>query len=257
MIRKLIFSIFCLIGVHNVYAMDGERNPASTKFVDQEIAKATSAIFIIMNKEIEAAITASTNSILSTVNQEIQEAVPTVAVGEPYQGGIVVYTDNTKQHGLILALSDVTDSTVIYSTHSEEFGYANGVGAGLLNSASQLGHSDGSNNVNANTRLSQDYASGCAPATGTIQAPGENVCFGQWYVPSLFEWELVLNNFNTIQTALGNDPLNGTYWSSTSAADNAANAYTIVFDDTSPATATVSTGNIETATNFVRGMRQF
>lgn len=199
-------------------------------------------------------------AILTTVAQDIRNAVPTVAVGDYYQGGIVIYIDNTKQHGLILALKDVDDGSVKYSQHSKEFGYANGVGAGLLNSAGQLGHTDDDNDTNAITRLSRDYTPDCTPATGDITAPGASICPGQWYIASLFEWEIVLNNLSTIQDALENNAgvrLAGRYWSSTNLASGDTNhAYTIQFDDATGG-ANVGTSNVNTGSHLLRGMRQF
>lgn len=123
-------------------------------------------------------------------------------VGENYGGGIVFYTYDNGQHGLIAATSDQDAGSglpwyccVISNTPAK----ANGIGAGLKNTTHLVAIQAmlSGNLTNASTACNQ-------------YAPTVNgVMYGDWYLPSMYELNLLYAQKNIVGGFA-----NAAYWSS-------------------------------------------
>lgn len=134
-------------------------------------------------------------------------------IGETYQGGIIFWLDDSQQHGLIAAKIDANASQSIQWQNGESGdrvtnARANALFAGLLNtqliiSEQTLDDQEG------------EFAALCA-SQFAVQANGEDLCieetpcYGNWYLPSLYELSLLKTNL----VGLG-EFSSGLYWSST------------------------------------------
>lgn len=126
-------------------------------------------------------------------------------IGESYGGGIVFYTYDNGQHGLVAANTDQSSGIRWYAGFFQTFpiinamALANGIGAGKANTAiiiASLGYGDGSSYA---ARICNEY-------NVTI----DGVTYGDWYLPSKHELNLLYSQKNIV----GNFTDNG-YWSST------------------------------------------
>lgn len=147
-----------------------------------------------------------------TITGGISETDPTVtkySVGDFAQGGIVFWVDETGQHGLVAAKVDQDGGSGIQWYNGNNIGteaYGNGIYAGKMNTLLIIA-SQGSN--------SEDYAAGVC-ANYTVTESG--VMYGDWYLPSRKELNLMSDKLTTINTtaeANGGSTLGGFYWSST------------------------------------------
>ncbi len=134
----------------------------------------------------------------------------TYSVGDFAQGGIVFWVDETGQHGLVAAKVDQDGGSGIQwyngsSTDTEAHG--DGVYAGEMNTMLIIAN-QGSN--------SNDYAAGVC-ANYTVTESG--VTYGDWYLPSKEELNLMYQNKATIDATAGANGGSGFasayYWSST------------------------------------------
>ncbi|NTW31338.1 MAG: DUF1566 domain-containing protein [Bacteroidetes bacterium] len=121
-------------------------------------------------------------------------------IGENYGGGIVFYVYDNGQHGLISATAD--HSSVIRwngGSFTNTCAKGDGVGAGLLNTAIIIANQGPVDGNTFAARVCNEY-------TATVSG----VTYGDWYLPSKFE----LNLLYTQKTAV-NGFVNDYYWSST------------------------------------------
>ena len=138
-------------------------------------------------------------------------------IGESYGGGIVFYVYDNGQHGLIAATSD-QGSGIRWNGGSNKNtrARADGVGAGLKNTAIIIG-------VQAST-ISPTYdgnafaATVCNEYTVTATTGGITTTYGDWYLPSKYELNLMYN----AKSSIGGFA-NVYYWSSTE--NDAGNAW--------------------------------
>lgn len=164
--------------------------------------------------------------------------VPTTHyIGESYGGGIVYYLYDNGQHGLIAATSDqATDLRWYAGSNSNTMAKADGIGAGQKNTTiiiSNQGYGDGANYA---ARICNEY---------NVVADG--VTYGDWYLPSKYELNLLRNAKNVLNNFAG-----FFYWSSTEV-DNGT-AWGQYFD----LTTTQSPGDkFSFYTNHVRAIRRF
>jgi len=165
---------------------------------------------------------------------------PPHAIGEHYQGGIVFYVDADGQHGLIAAQADQSDKldgiqwVDVGGTLKKTGATADGLGAGEMDTAlivaAQIGDTSAGHfvaNLAANYRVQDN---GTTPCTGSAS----ETCYGDWYLPSKYELNLMWTNLADSDgdgTNLGiADPNNlggffgsiGSYWSSTESSSSEA-----------------------------------
>lgn len=151
-------------------------------------------------------------------------SVTTYSVGDFAQGGIVFWVDETGQHGLVAAKEDQDDGSGIQwynGSYTDTEAHGDGVYAGEMNTMLIIAN-QGSN--------SNDYAAGvCANYTVTES----DVTYGDWYLPSKEELNLMYQNKEDIDATAGNNGGSGFasyyYWSSTE--DNNNNAWLQYFDN--------------------------
>jgi len=139
-------------------------------------------------------------------------------IGESYGGGIVFYVYDNGQHGLIAATSDQNTAMRWYGgSNTNTRARGDGVGAGLKNTAiiiANQGDIDGS----------AFAATVCNEYTVTATTGGITTTYGDWYLPSKHELDLLYLQ----KTAVGGFA-GGYFWSSTEG-DN-GNAWLQYFND--------------------------
>lgn len=197
LLKTIFLSIFCL----NAWP-----SPASTEYVNKKIKEVDDRII-----PIEIRLNMSPNIILH-------------AIGEHYQGGRIFWLDETLQHGLIVADIDVNEDGGTWQ--NGESGdkvinaKANGIGAGLSNTqliVSQQTIDDQDGHFAAlSAILFKVQEDGLTPCQDYLPT-----CFGNWYLPSLFECTLIQKNL--IET--GKLTLEGSYWTSNELSVNTAYAF--------------------------------
>lgn len=135
-------------------------------------------------------------------------------IGDTAMGGIVIWVDEAGQHGLIAATHDQVLNIPWWNgaqNLSVTNAHATGIGAGRTNTVLIV------------SRLSQDDPEGVFAALGcayfSVQADGEKpcddggsgkACYADWYLPSLFELNLMYHQKVHIPVLDGDY-----YWSST------------------------------------------
>jgi hypothetical protein len=163
------------------------------------------------------------------------------AVGQHYQGGVIVWVDSSGIHGLIAALVDV----------GGDIEFEDGA-----NSANYVGtsYTDGAANTAA---LVADMGAGTYAAKACDDYAGGG--YTDWYLPSIYEMQIILDN-NYVLGANACDwetfPYNY-YWTSTQPASgfglNAYTLYTLAGGVKAVSTTEAASANTERA----RPMRQF
>ncbi|MDA3837967.1 MAG: DUF1566 domain-containing protein [Candidatus Delongbacteria bacterium] len=137
----------------------------------------------------------------------------TLAIGDSYQGGIIFWLDATGQHGLVCAKEDQDGGSGIRwyaGTDGATRATGDGFFAGELNTAiiisSQVSIGDDGN----------DYA---AQICNDLQITQNSIIYGDWYLPSIYELNLMYTNKSTINTTAlensGSSFASAYYWSST------------------------------------------
>jgi hypothetical protein len=145
------------------------------------------------------AVTA-TDNILQAI-QKLYGNNPAHYIGESYGGGIVFYVYDNGQHGLIVATADQSTGVKWHAgtNYTYTMAKADGVGAGKVNTAiiiAKQGYGDGTTYA---ARICTEY-----------QVTDGGVTYGDWYLPSKFELNLLYLQKNVV----GGFPFNA-YWSST------------------------------------------
>jgi hypothetical protein len=138
----------------------------------------------------------------------------TYSVGDFAHGGIVFWVDETGQHGLVCTKTNQSSGIRWYAgSYTYTLAKGNGPLAGNMNTAiiiSSQGYGDGNTNA--------------ARICAELQITEDNITYGDWYLPSLREMEIMFENKEVINTtALANG--GGTfasdyYWSSTEYTNN-------------------------------------
>lgn len=136
-------------------------------------------------------------------------------IGESYQGGIVFYVDESKQHGLVVAKMDANRGGALPWQNGESGdkainARANGVLAGDANT----------NLIIAEETIDDQEGQFAALISRSFSVQDDGLspcdesnlsCFGRWYLPSAYELKLLKENLY----AKGLGDLSGIYWSST------------------------------------------
>jgi hypothetical protein len=122
-------------------------------------------------------------------------------IGEYYGGGIVFYTYDNGQHGLIAATTDQSASMIWYNSTFKNTGTTgDGFGAGAMNTAMLVAGQIGDNSSGTfAAKICADYS---------VSING--ITYGDWYLPSKYELNLLYAQKNVVGN-LEND----FYWSST------------------------------------------
>jgi hypothetical protein len=138
----------------------------------------------------------------------------TYSVGDFAHGGIVFWVDETGQHGLVCAKTNQSSGIRWYAgSYTYTLAKGNGPLAGNMNTAiiiSSQGYGDGNTNA--------------ARICAELEITEDNITYGDWYLPSRREMEIMYENKEVINTtALANG--GGTfasdfYWSSTEYTNN-------------------------------------
>jgi hypothetical protein len=123
-------------------------------------------------------------------------------IGESYGGGIVFFVYDNGQHGLIATLSDLRGDlwsacTNCYSNFdtTTTMARANGIGAGKANTAIIIANQGHGNGDVLKPEFTAHYAAReCNEFSVTI----DGITYGDWYLPSLFELQLLLMQRNVI-----------------------------------------------------------
>ena len=143
-------------------------------------------------------------------------------IGDSYAGGIVFWVDASGEHGLIAARADQSVNVTWYNNVTSVTGTTgNGIYSGAMNTAIQVTAQLPSNiNGNFAAKVAADYSvqdNGITPCTlptwtSINIAPDSETCYGDWYLPSQFELNLLYRQ--KVAGVVGNFS-NAWYWSST------------------------------------------
>jgi len=158
-------------------------------------------------------IAINTQAIQDTASQ-IRADIPTIitySVGDFAQGGIVFWVDETGQHGLVCAKEDQSTGLRWYAG---TFGYTQAKGDGPY-----AGEANTSIIIAAQVAIGDDGNTYAARICNELQITEGGKTYGDWYLPSKMELDLMYQNRVTINaTAVANGGssfLGYLYWSST------------------------------------------
>ena len=153
-----------------------------------------------------AGTVAATDNILQAI-QKLNGNNPPHSIGDSYGGGIVFYAYDNGRHGLIAATADQSTGIRWYAgINPNTMAYADGVGAGKANTAIIIAYQGYGDGATYAARICNEYS---------VTVGG--VTYGDWYLPSKFE----LNLLYLQKTVVGGFANNG-YWSSTEYHDSTA-----------------------------------
>lgn len=190
-------------------------SPASKEYVDKQIKEAVEQVQIQIHQEntrIEAQIT------------ELKHRI-----GDLYQGGVVFWLDESQQHGLVAARLTPTSGSGIPWRNGESGdkttnAKANGLFAGLSNThliISEQTIDDQEGQFAA--LIAHQFA---VQDDGLTPCDTTHTCYGNWYLPSLAELQLIRQNLYL--QGLG-QWMGGRYWSSSE--DSVSSAWILDFGD--------------------------
>jgi hypothetical protein len=137
--------------------------------------------------------------------------ITTYSVGDFAQGGIVFWVDETGQHGLVCAKSDQSSGIRWYAgTDGNTQAKGDGLYSGEANTAIIIA---------AQVAIGDDGSIYAARICNELQITEGGTIYGDWYLPSKYELDLMYDGKATIDaTALANGGFGfsaGYYWSST------------------------------------------
>ena len=122
------------------------------------------------------------------------------SVGDKFGGGIVFYVYDDGQHGLIAALADQSTGIRWYGgSNTNTCARGDGVGAGLKNTAIIIANQGSVDGNSFAARICNEYS-----------VTVDGVMYGDWYLPSKYELNLLYAQKTVVGGFAGND-----YWSST------------------------------------------
>ena len=122
------------------------------------------------------------------------------SVGDKFGGGIVFYVYDDGQHGLIAALADQSTGIRWYGgSYTNTCARGDGVGAGLKNTAIIIANQGSVDGNSFAARICNEYS-----------VTVDGVMYGDWYLPSKYELNLLYAQKTVVGGFAGND-----YWSST------------------------------------------
>ena len=135
----------------------------------------------------------------------------TYSIGDFAHGGIVFWVDETGQHGLVCAKEDQSSGVRWYAgTYGNTQAKGDGVYSGKANTVIIIA---------AQVAIGDDGNTYAARICNELQITESGITYGDWYLPSKFELNLMYTNKATINTTAsangGSNFSTGTYWSST------------------------------------------
>lgn len=152
----------------------------------------------------------------------------THSVGEEYGGGIIFYVYDGGQHGLIAAKQDLMGGQYgnepnfswFYVYNSDGYLYietgskGDGLGAGAMNTTLIVASQSSYNfhNFGYGFQIPNIAAKICADYEVTVSTTDDEITFGDWYLPSRYELNLLYKSIEKV-AELNLSPDN--YWSST------------------------------------------
>lgn len=142
----------------------------------------------------------------------------TYSVGDFAHGGIVFWVDETGQHGLVCAKADQSDGVRWYAG---TFGNTQAKGDGPY-----AGKANTSIIISAQVAIGDDGNTYAARICNELQITENGITYGDWYLPSKEELNLMYQNRAKINATAasngGSGFTNGKYWSSTEIYNNDA-----------------------------------
>jgi hypothetical protein len=149
------------------------------------------------------------------INKPKVSEIKTYKVGDFAQGGIVFWVDDTEQHGLVVANVNQSLSTKWQNTFGETYATGNGFYAGKSNTSII---------IPALIALGQSPENTAAKLCHDLQIIQDGVTYGDWYLPSRLELNLIYQSRTLINTTAGQNGgdvlISDVYWSSTENSDN-------------------------------------
>jgi len=137
--------------------------------------------------------------------------VPSYRIGDFAHGGVVFWVDETNQHGLVCAKINQSSSIEWFEG---SFGITQARGNGVY-----AGKANNSIIISAHVAKESIETLYAARLCNELEIVENNTVYGDWYLPSKFELNLMYQNNAIINTtALDNGGevfVNNTYWSST------------------------------------------
>ena len=138
-------------------------------------------------------------------------AAATYSIGDFAHGGIVFWVDETGQHGLVCAKEDQSSGVRWYAgTYGVTQAKGDGVYSGKANTVIIIA---------AQVAIGDDGNTYAARMCNDLQITESGITYGDWYLSSKFELNLMYTNKATINTTAsangGSNFSTGTYWSST------------------------------------------
>lgn len=206
----------------------------------------------------EIDITGGTNYTLSGTSKLVsvpyalyaKNSGKTYKIGDLAQGGVVFWVDDSGKHGLVVSKFDVTSSTRWFSG---SFGNTHAKGNGLYAGRSNMNIIIASQSAFEFTKSTPDNNTYAARLVNEYQATENGITYGDWYLPSNFELNLLFLNktaVNTSLTANGGEALsNQNYWSSNEVSNTSASVVNLSSGAASSA--------LKTGANYVRAIRSF
>ncbi|HHS8316191.1 TPA: DUF1566 domain-containing protein [Legionella pneumophila] len=192
-----------------------QASPASTDYVKKHIDEAVSTLELRIQQE--------TKTVETRINDRLVHEP-----GETYQGGIVFWVDESKTHGLVVAKADA-DAGQGLSWQNGESGdkttnaRANGILAGQSNTQLIISEQTIDDQEGRFAALAAKNFS--VTADGITPCDGSQACYGNWYLPSLNELQLL----RAYLEHHDQDKVSGDYWSSTE--NSVSNAWLVHFSD--------------------------
>ncbi len=181
---------------------------------------------------------------------QIRADIPTVttySVGDFAQGGIVFWVDETGQHGLVCAKADQNGGSSI-RWHAGSYGYTRATGDGPF-----AGETNTAIIIAALVSIGDDTNDYAAQICNDLQITEGGKTYGDWYLPSKEELNLMYQNraiINTTATNNGGLAFGGnTYWSSNDRGVDLASAQSFITG--------LQTSDSKGDSNYVRAVRAF
>ena len=170
--------------------------------------------------------TLATKTALSDSIGQVRSEIPSgVQIGDFAQGGIVFWVDETGQHGLVAAKED-QNTGVRWNAGTNGNTQAKGDGP-------YAGEANTSIIIAAQVANGDDYSTYAARICNELQITEGGTTYGDWYLPSKEELDLMYQNKATIDATAGANGGSGIasdyYWSSTE--HNSNIAWTLYFDN--------------------------
>lgn len=186
-----------------------------------------------LNQIPQAMVNEVTRGIESLQNQLNELPIKTHQIGELWQGGIVFFVDETRQHGLITSVDDL----------HEGIEWRNGESGDRMVNAKGIGLGAGENNTRlivAEQTVDNQEGQFAALIALNYQATAEGapceltanptlLCYGGWFLPSIQELGLLYTNLKNKGLGALKE---GLYWSSTEA--NFTQSFAMDFSQNNP-----------------------